>query len=52
MTIAGFEIDAIYLAMTVSILVVAASLVGFCRACLLERRYLPYTRSGASHLDD
>jgi hypothetical protein len=48
MTIAGFEIDAIYLAMTVSILVVAASLVGLCRACLLERHYY-HTRGRVRH---
>lgn len=39
MTITGLEIDAVWVVMVVCIIVVGVSLVGLCRACLLERRY-------------
>jgi hypothetical protein len=39
MTIAGFEVDAIYVVMIACIFVVAISLFGLCRACFLEHRY-------------
>jgi len=39
MKFAGIEIDAIWVIMVVSIAVVAVSLLGLCRACVLERRY-------------
>ncbi len=47
MTIAGFEIDAIYVVMIACILVVAISLVGLCRACLIEHHY--YRTRGRVH---
>ena len=47
MTIAGLEIDAIYLVMIASILVVAVSLVGLCRASFMEHRY--YRTRGRWH---
>ena len=39
MTLAGFEIDAIWIIMIACIAIVAVSLAGLCRACLRERRY-------------
>jgi cell division protein FtsL len=47
MTIAGIEVDAIYVVMIVSILVVAVSLVGLCRASFMEHRY--YRTRGRWH---
>ena len=46
-TIAGFEIDAIYVMMIACILVVAVSLIGLCRASLMEHRY--YRTRGRWH---
>ena len=39
MTFMGLEIDAIWVVMVACILVVGISLLGLCRACLLEHRY-------------
>ena len=47
MTIAGIEIDAIYLVMIACILVVAITLVGLCRASFMEHRY--YRTRGRWH---
>ncbi len=47
MTIAGFGVDAIYVVMIVCIVVVAVSLIGLCRACLMERHY--YRTRGRWH---
>ena len=47
MTIAGFEVDAIYVVMIACIVVVAVSLIGLCRACLMERHY--YRTRGRWH---
>jgi hypothetical protein len=45
--IAGIEIDAIYVVMIVSILVVGITLVGLCRATLMEHHY--YRTRGRWH---
>jgi len=47
MTIAGIEVGAIYVMMIVCILVVAITLVGLCRATLMEHRY--YRTRGRWH---
>jgi hypothetical protein len=47
MTLAGLEIDAIWIIMIACIIVVAVSLAGLCRACLIERHY--YRTRGRVH---
>jgi hypothetical protein len=47
MTIAGIEIGAIYVVMIACIFVVAITLVGLCRACLMEHHY--YRTRGRWH---
>ena len=47
MTLAGFEIDAIWIIMIACIAIVGVSLVGLCRACLMERHY--YRTRGQVH---
>jgi len=48
MNIAGVEVDAIWVLMVVCIAIVAISLVGLCRACLIERHYYR-TRGDVRH---
>jgi len=48
MTFIGFEIDAIWVIMLVCIAVMAVSLLGLCRACILEHRD-HLTRGRARH---